>query len=366
MTLRSAHHGRCSAICALALLAPAVAFAHDGTCKNSTTPSEAVLAADKTLEEHPRDLDARLQLADALMAESCVDDAVHVLEEGEPLHGRNQQLQSRLREARSMMREQTYFEGLNRAEDAAKLSHSLLRCSKLADIEACDQALARQPRDPQIQLAKAEALLQARRPADALAAYRRARELAPDDSSIEQKIAAAEKQRRALLETCQSTTGPAALQACQAALLPGNDDEFIIRKRTGILLQSSNQPAAALDSYIAANLLRHGDRSVALAIVSLSTDTGRRDALTLAARGSALLTLGRALEALTPLKQALTLSPDLPEAKALLPRAERLAQAEARRRLADATADNPTAGGTAADASSARRYSNAAPVNASN
>jgi hypothetical protein len=79
-----------------------------------------------------------------------------------------------------------------------------------------------------------------------------------------------------------------------------------------------------------------------------------------------LLTLGRALEALTPLKQALTLSPDLPEAKALLPQAERLAQAEARRRLADATADKATAGGTTADASSARRYSNAAPVNASN
>ena len=318
------------------MLAPAIALAHEGTCKSSAEP---VLAASKALEAKPGDLDARLKLADALLAEDCVDDAVHVLEEGEPLHGRNQQLQSRLREARSMMREQTYFEGLNRAEDAAKLSHNLLRCSKLADIEACDQALARQPGDPQIQLAKAEALLQAKRPADALVAYRRARELAPGDATIEQKIAAAETQRRASLDDLPERDGAGGVAGLPAALLPGNDDEFVIRKRTGILLQSSNQPAAALDSYIAANLLRHGDRSVALAIVSLSTDTGRRDALTLAARGSALLTLGRALEALTPLKQALTLSPDLPEAKALLPQAERLAQAEARRRLADATAD---------------------------
>jgi tetratricopeptide (TPR) repeat protein len=364
--MRLARHNCWSAIAALVLLAPAMALAHDGTCKNSATPNEAALAASRALESNPRDLDARLKLADALMANNCFDDAVHVLEEGEALHGRNPQLQSQLREARSMSREQTYFEGLNRAEDAAKLSHNLHRCSRLADIEACDQALARQPGDPQIQLAKADALLQAKRPADALAAYRRAHELAPDDVAIEQKIAAAETQRRAFLEACLSGTGEAALQACQSALLPGNDDEFAIRKRTGILLQASNQPAAALDSYIAANLLRHGDRSVALAIVALSASTGRKDALTLVARGSALLTLGRALEALTPLKQALALSPDLPEAKTLLPQAERLAQAEARRRLADATADKPAAEAAGAKPPPARRYSNAAPVNASN
>lgn len=362
--MHSPRYSRSSVIAALALLLPAVAMAHDGTCKPATL-SEAGLAASKALEGSPRDLDARLELADALMTNNCFDDAVHVLEEGEALHERNQQLQSKLREARSMSREQTYFEGLNRAEDAAKLSHNLLRCSRLGDIEACDQALARQPGDPQIQLAKADALLKAKRPADALVAYRRARELAPDDA-IDQKIAAAETQRRAFLETCQSATGEAALQACQSALLPGNGDEFAIRKRTGILLQASSQPAAALDSYIAANLLRHGDRSVALAIVSLSASAERKDALTLAARGSALLTLGRALEALTPLKQALMLSPDLPEAKALLPQAERLAQVQARQRLADATTDRPSADAAAIKVQPARRYSNAAPVNASN
>ena len=348
-------------IAALALALPAMALAHDGTCKS---PSEAVATASKALQASPRDLEARLKLADALMANNCFDDVVHLLEEGEALHERNPQLQSQLREARSMQREQTYFEGLNRAEDAAKLSHNLLRCSRLGDLEACDQALARQPGDPQIQLAKADALLKAKRPADALGAYRRARELAPDDATIEQKIAAAETQRRALAETCQSATGETALQSCQSALLPGNDDEFAIRKRTGILLQASSQPAAALDSYIAANLLRHGDRSVALAIVALSAE--RKDALTLAARGSALLALGRALDALTPLKQALLLSPDLPEAKTLLPQAERLAQTEARQRVADATTDRSIADAAAAKAPSARRYSNAAPVNASN
>jgi len=138
--MQAALHSRWSAIAAFSLVAPAAAFAHDGTCKNSTTPSEAAVAASKALKEDSGNLEARLKLADALLASNCFEDAVHVLEEGEATHGRNGQLQSQLREARSMMREQTYFEGLNRAEDAAKLSHNLHRCNKLADIEACDAA----------------------------------------------------------------------------------------------------------------------------------------------------------------------------------------------------------------------------------
>lgn len=352
------------AVAAVALLAPVTAPAHDGACKSSTSQSEAVLAASKALERDARDLEARLKVADALLADGCVDNAVHVLEEGEAIHGRNAQLQSQLREARSMLREQTYFEGLNRAEQAAKLSHNLLRCTRLANIEACDQALALQPDDPQIQLAKADALLQAKRPGEALRAYRRAHELNPGDAAIEQKIATIETQRRALLDTCRNDTGQSALQACQAALLPGSADELAVRKRIGILLQASNQPSAALDSYIAANMLQQGDRSVALAIIALSTSTGRKDALTLAARGSALLTVGRALDALAPLQQALALSPDLPEAKTQLVQAERLAKAQARK-LAAGAATKP-AGAMVAEATSRRRYSNTAPVNNSN
>lgn len=203
-----------------------------------------------------------------------------------------------------------------------------------------------------------------KRAADAQAIYRRAYELTPTDTKLEQKIASAQTQRREFLETCQSATGQVALQACQWALLPGSDDEFAIRKRTGVLLQAANQPAAALDSYVAASLLKRGDRSVALAIVALSAGSGRNDALTLAARGSALLTLGRALEALTPLKQAVALSPDLPEARAQLAQAERLAQVEARRKLlADA---QPPAVAATAQTTSTRHYSNVAPNNRSN
>jgi tetratricopeptide (TPR) repeat protein len=175
-----------------------------------------------------------------------------------------------------------------------------------------------------------------------------------------------------------TATGPPAWQACQSALVPGSEDEFAVLKRSGTLLQAANQPGAALDSYIAANLLKHDDRAIALSIVALSASTGRKDALTLAARGSALLTLGRALEALAPLRQALALSPEMPEAKAQLVRAERMARNEARRvvhaeQLAQEKERQQMAAAAADDAAREReaalpapRYSNAAPATRSN
>lgn len=367
---------RAAMVAALAVFATLDALAHDGVCQ-SGAPSEAVQSASRALEAKPDDLDARLALADALMVDNCFDGAVRVLEDGEAAHGRSAKLQSELREARSMLREQGYFEGLNRAEAAAKLSHNLLRCNKLGDVEACDQALILKPDDPQVTVAKADALVKAKRPAEALETYRRALQLAPGDAVIEQKIASTEAQRRTLENTCMNTTGQPALQACQASLVPGAKDEFALRKRIGILLHAANQPSEALDSYIAAHLLQQSDKSVALAVVTLSASTGRKDVLALASRGSALLTLGRAMEALTPLRQALAVSPDLPEAKQQLAQAERLAQQEARQfvkaervaqaqaqQRATAVAKNEPA--KPVDATPARRYSNAAPVTRSN
>lgn len=358
-------------LCTVALLVFGIVphvRAHDAACKQG----EATQSAGRALEAKPDDLTARLELADALMVDNCFEAAVHVLEDGEATHGRNARFQSELREARSMLREQGYFEDLNRAEEAAKFSHSLLRCNKLGDLDACNQALTQKPDDPQIVVAKGDALLKAKRTSEALESYRRALQLAPGDAAIEQKIAATDAQWRTLQDTCMNASGPPALQACQASLVPGAKEEFALRKRIGILLQSANQPSEALDSYIAAQSLKHDDKSVALAIVTLTATPARKDALALASRGAALLTLGRPTEALTPLKQALALSPDLPEAKAQLAQAEKLARQEARQlaqaeRVAQAR-QTPAlpASNEAPTPVQSRTFSNAAPVTRSN
>lgn len=345
----------------------AAAQVHEGNC--AAAPSAARTAAQQAFEQNPKQLAPLLKYADALAADSCFDLAVHVLEDGEAVHGRNPELKAHLRELRSMLSEQHYFDSLDRAGEAAKLSRNLLRCRKMSDLQACDDALAQKPDDVEVLTAKGDALMQSKRPADAARAYSRARQFSSDAADLGEKVAAAEAERKVFLRTCQQGGGESALQACNGALVRGDASEFDILKRKGILLQAANEPAPALDAYIAADLLRPGDRAIAPAIVALSESTGRGDALTLTARGSSLLTLGRPMEAIVPLRQALVLSPGLAELKTLLARAERAARDRAK--LANNGPGATAVLGTnqlAANNTTAptRRYSNAAPATRSN
>ncbi|HWW28932.1 MAG TPA: hypothetical protein VNY80_02870, partial [Steroidobacteraceae bacterium] len=132
----------------------------------------------------------------------------------------------------------------------------------------------------------------------------------------------------ALLKRCTDGDGDAALQACKSVLVKGAPNEFETTVRMALLQQSTNQASQALDSYIAANSLRHGDKGVALAILALLQSTQRKDAIALAARGSSLVTLGRAHEALAPLRQAKALEPELPDIDQQIKTAEALARTE--------------------------------------
>ena len=358
---------------ALVLAAP-VCFA-DGpgaaTCPAGAHSAE-LDAARTALGQDERALDPRLKFADALLAQGCYADAVHVLEEGEPLHPRNGPIQSRLRDARSMLGEQRYFDGLGRAEESAKVQRNVLRCRQLGDLAACDEAVRAKPDDGSVVAAQADALSKANRPADALLVYRRALELAPSDVSLQTRARDAETQRLALVAQCENGRDDAALRACEHALLRGASDEFSVQARKAILLQGMERPSQALDAYIAANLLKSDDTAVARGIVALTSSTGRNDALALAARGSALLTLGRGAEAVKALRQAQQLSPSLPDVRVHLAAAEKLAQAEARKRAEAETAAKAQADLVAAappkpdaDTKQQRRYSNDGPASRS-
>jgi tetratricopeptide (TPR) repeat protein len=244
------------------------------------------------------------------------------------------ELQSRMRAVRSMLNEEHFFEGLGTAQEAAKLQHNLMRCTKFFDVNACDDALRSKPDDPQLLVAKADALSHAGRPADAILIYLHAGELLPPgDEGIKLKLSAVQAQREGLAAQCQVSADAAAADACQAALLRGSPDEFNLLKRRGILLQSFDKPGQALDAFIAASVLKQDDRSVALAVVALTDSTGRKDALGLAARGEALLLLDRPTEALQALKQAQSLAPMLPGIKVQVARAEQGAREEAKRQV---------------------------------
>jgi tetratricopeptide (TPR) repeat protein len=353
-----------SALAAVLVVASiAESFAAEAPAEPSCPKSEApsIGAARAALDREPEALEPRLALAAALRDQGCYAAAVHVLEEGEALHGRNEEYQARLRTARSNVSEQQYIEGLGRAEEAAKAQRNLLRCTQLSDLTACDEALKERPNDPQILAAQGDALMKAGRPAEAAVVYRRAAVIEPANSALAARIATAEEQRARLAAECSTGSGAAAVQACDAALIRGAADEFSIQRRKGLLLQSMGESSRALDAYIAADAVKSGDRSVALAIVSLTEDGKQLDAMALAARGSALLTLGRGSEATAALRQARALSPGLPDLSRKLAAAERLARTQPQPATPSPAAVAATAPAAAARLP-ARRYSNAAPA----
>ena len=73
----------------------------------------------------------------------------------------------------------------------AALNTGFERC-RARDIDACYDALRRNPSDPALLGALGDALARANRPADALRTYRRALALSPGDRSITARISALE------------------------------------------------------------------------------------------------------------------------------------------------------------------------------
>jgi tetratricopeptide (TPR) repeat protein len=335
-------------------------------CATSSPGAEEV-SAKSVLEQDPASVDARLKLAAALSDRGCYADSVKILEAGVQLNPRSRALQERLRSARSTLSEQGYFEGLGHAEEAAKTQRNAIRCRELGDIAACDQALAGSPGDRDLLIAKGDALVRVNRPVDALPLYEKAASVDPADDALKAKISATERARLALVSRCQTETGDAAIAACDLGLRRGVHDEFGIYKRKGILLQGQDQPSRALDAYIAASLVDPSDRSVALAIMALTDSTGRQDPLALSARGSALLTLGRAADSIATLRKAETLAGATPEVRQRLAAAEQLASNEplppsvaARRKQTPSALPAPSA--ARPRPVSSPMYSNAAPA----
>jgi cytochrome c-type biogenesis protein CcmH/NrfG len=75
---------------------------------------------------------------------------------------------------------------------AATLARDSTRCRAQSDLNACYDAIRWNPGDPALLVALADALVRAKRPADAIRYYRRATLLAPTIPGVAAKISAAE------------------------------------------------------------------------------------------------------------------------------------------------------------------------------
>ena len=154
--------------------------------------SDATTDAKAAMERAPDDIGPRMRLADALVDQGCYQEAVEILEAAQETFPRNAELSGKLRDIRSLVTEQTYIEGLTQAAESAKLTRNQLRCTKLSDIVACEDALRSKPDDTLLLVAKGDALMQAGRPVDAVTAYRHVAQLKPGDDAVKNKLANAE------------------------------------------------------------------------------------------------------------------------------------------------------------------------------
>jgi cytochrome c-type biogenesis protein CcmH/NrfG len=75
---------------------------------------------------------------------------------------------------------------------AVTLTRDSARCRAQADLNACYDAIRWNPGDPALLVALGDALVRARRPADAIRNYRRAAVLAPHMPGVAAKISAAQ------------------------------------------------------------------------------------------------------------------------------------------------------------------------------
>src|SRR5580698_8169278 len=166
---------------------------------DAATPSGCQVASQPALSSalakvarNPDDLRAQIALADAWSDAGCYNDAVAVLQNAVSAHPGMAELQTRLRVAKSLVVEEHYFDDLDRVDRQAKLKRDAFRCDNLADLDACSEAVRLKPDDPALLTALGDALMQAKRPSEALQHYRHAQILAADTPALAQKIRVAE------------------------------------------------------------------------------------------------------------------------------------------------------------------------------
>lgn len=113
---------------------------------------------------------------------------------------------------------------------AARVARDSVLCTKHAVLDACNDAIRRNPSDPSLLVALADALVRANRPADAIRHYRRAAAIAPNTPGIQAKIAAAEKRLaserspsggRRPVQSAPRTPADPALARASASTSPG-------------------------------------------------------------------------------------------------------------------------------------------------
>ncbi len=244
----------------------------------------AVAACRRALRDSPGDLDLRLALSDAYMSVRRYEDAVVVLREAFEFAPGDDTIKRQLALAESYLEEQRWIEKREQSagalqatgKTAAEIRLSIIRCSKLQGenaIAACNEGLQLSPGNADLLIGRGNAWLGMDQPGNAAADYQAALAAVPGNREAGKQLRLAAAKRKVKVAQCLQGAGQRALDACNAALLKGADDEFSVRKQQARLLHGLERDEEALRAYQAAARLNPADPDVTRALAVWSPES---------------------------------------------------------------------------------------------
>jgi tetratricopeptide (TPR) repeat protein len=257
------------AVCPTAEASVCLTSQYRHPCADASQPGTTCAAA---VRDDALDVNARLSLCQAQADAGELAEATITLQRGLEICGQRRNVCNALKLALSNVRElrmereqQSDPDDLRRTEEALR---SYCRGPIATDrtIAACYQLIASNDDDGQLHLALGEKLQKREQPARAILSLRKAQAALGDTAAISKALADAERQRSVILAECLQQ---GSLDSCDAALLPGAEDEYAVQRQRGLLLAATDRHEQALRAFLTASSLRREDKETARAIIAI-------------------------------------------------------------------------------------------------
>jgi tetratricopeptide (TPR) repeat protein len=267
------------------------------------------------LSGDPYDVPVRIAVCEALVADGDLLDAMVVLREGlETCGGRSyacSQMQIALSNVEELADKDTPdLRAERRREQEFKRQYCLGPSASDESIRACNEALLSYVDEGALYEALGAKYQRRGQPAQALQNLRQAAELLPGDDGPRQLLNDAEQARRELVDACLSERD---LASCDAAILPGEPDEFDLQQRRAQLLLGQDRRAGALQAFLTAQSLAPEDVGVATSLLPLVGEAlqgAPEDPELHGARAAALAATGQIDRGIREYRRVLALNPE--------------------------------------------------------
>ena len=209
---------------------------------------DAVAACTRALSQEPRDFASRAGLCEAHARAGDFDSALSALEAGRTAHRGDGFVLGLIDRAISNVKEKSAGATKRPPDMQTLIDYMVLRCVKLKNEDACDEALEADPANHEALAGKADLLLAADDSVAAILAYRRSL-AGSDNADVRARLGEAEARRAQRVQRCLAGGRTSSVEACRGALLAGEPDEYDIHLRIGEHEVTRGALSRAIDAY---------------------------------------------------------------------------------------------------------------------